>query len=496
MDKASGGVLLKGLPFGTTKNDIKQFFRSFSLQDDSITFIVFRDTKQTGVAFVKLSKIEVQRALLMDRNHIGNRYIEVIASDEIEMYDLILKAREGSIDAREINKLAGKGSRKTAVRDRSPIRKQLSTKCAYINGIPTGFTYKQVREFFRGCLIARNCIHLLRCDNSNVFRGDGYIEFGDKNECLKGLKMSGEVMGGAIIKVSPCSIEEMSGALDWTEREVTDMNDLRTTIRRNQAAQMSCNSYKGRRTPSPVRKRMKAYAATYGRQEEEEQEPLPSFQDVPRQGDNHRVNIPFEDDPPHVHRRSPHSDMKRNHYYPPDVFEPEQQRHHWPPPDRSLDAFPPDNDDLLEMESFLEHELEMSRARLPPEAIRSQKGHHGGSPHPPRKTSSHDVPPREHPPIHNLSPYSSPPQAVEHRVTEHRVVRLEGLPYEVNVRDVIEFFHGYHIEYEHVRIQCREDGSPSGVAFVSFQSEKHARSAVHSHNRQYILGRFVELFLV
>eukprot|EP00731_Ephydatia_muelleri_P035345 Em0115g13a len=40
------------------------------------------------------------------------------------------------------------------------------------------------------------------------------------------------------------------------------------------------------------------------------------------------------------------------------------------------------------------------------------------------------------------------------------VVRLEGLPYSATITDIVHFFHGFDVEYDHVRIQCREDGSP------------------------------------
>ena len=79
---------------------------------------------------------------------------------------------------------------------------------------------------------------------------------------------------------------------------------------------------------------------------------------------------------------------------------------------------------------------------------------------------------------------------------ERKVVRIEGLPYDVMVQEILDFFRGYHVNYENVRIQCRDDGSPSGKAFVTFPSEKLARHAVTDLNRHYIRGRFVELFIL
>ena len=73
---------------------------------------------------------------------------------------------------------------------------------------------------------------------------------------------------------------------------------------------------------------------------------------------------------------------------------------------------------------------------------------------------------------------------------------MEGLPYNITIQDILDFFRGYNLEYECVRIQCRDDGSPSGKAFVTFASEKVALMAIHGMNNKYLSGRMVELFLV
>jgi hypothetical protein len=81
-------------------------------------------------------------------------------------------------------------------------------------------------------------------------------------------------------------------------------------------------------------------------------------------------------------------------------------------------------------------------------------------------------------------------------VSERRVVRVEGLPYHVTIPQILEFFHGYDVGYDAVRIQCRDDGSPSGKAFITFPSERHALLASQQLNKRYIGDRYVELYLV
>ena len=73
---------------------------------------------------------------------------------------------------------------------------------------------------------------------------------------------------------------------------------------------------------------------------------------------------------------------------------------------------------------------------------------------------------------------------------------MEGLPYEATIGDILDFFRNYNLTYENVRIQCRDDGSPSGKAFVTFLDADTAKLAARQLNKGYIGGRYVELKLV
>ena len=466
----SKGVLLKGLPFSTNEDDIKRFFQNIAIPNEHIRIIRFRDGKQTGLGFVKLRDEEVQHALLMDKNHIGSRYIEVFPSDETEMHHLTLNARGGKMDARELNRNAGQGAKKP-LDDSTPIRRKLLTRFAYITGIPPKNQYKEVRRFFAGCLIGRNCIHLLKHSDSSDFRGDGYVEFGDNNECRKGLKMDGQCLDGSVIRVEPCTEEELlevvGGDIDTEPRSVRKFRD---------------------RTPSPARRRMKAYTATYGGQEHDEYfKREGQYRDTiaslayggeasffPRHahGHEHRSEFPAGSSSYSYRDRSPiprtswhHSDSGyiSHRGEPPSHYSPMGGPNNFPPPPHPYDSIPPPRTGYDAPKPF-----------YPQDDMRySLMGMNSGAMGGP--TSMH-MPPSDGP--------------------DRKVVRMEGLTYDVNIQDVVHFFRGYSLDFEHVRIQCRDDGSPSGKAFVTFPNEKMARLAVQDLHRRYLQGRYVELFLV
>ena len=483
------GVLLKGLPFTATEEEVQTFFKSIVIPDENIRLIKFRDGKGSGLGFVKLrDDEEIERALLMDKNHIGSRYVEVVPSDESELHYLALQARSGVVSPSDLYKMSS-SNRHRSIRDRSPIVKRLDTQFAYIFGIPQGNNYKEVRKFFKGCAIAKNGVHLIR-GSGREFRGDAYIEFLSHRECEKGLKMDGKLLAGAVIRVDPC-----------TQEEVEEAVSLGVDRRRG-------GRERGERTPSPVRRRMEVYTATYGGEVESEDhfrhfmsqhEPDPLFfpQDL----------YPFS-------RHVEHSDYPRSTSY-----------HHTSSPYAGVGGYPP----LLterpystpagggygrnggyggrsggydgRSAGFDSRGGGYSTRGSAQDVLSSAYGGHVAS------YDSHSIGEDSHKGFDSRTTsypedmrmlLAPTPQSstLEAPLRERKVIRMEGLPYTVSIQDILTFFRMYGLEYECVRIQCRDDGSPSGKAFVTFPSDKAALLAIHEMNNKYLGGRMVELFLV
>ncbi len=427
----SRGVILKGLPFDTSERDIKAFFKNITIPDENIRFIKFRDGKHTGVGFVKLRNEDMEHALLMDRNHIGKRYIEVVASDETELHHLSLKARSGESDAKEINRMAGREAQRGVVkRDRSPIRKHLHTRYAYITGIPPNNQYKEVRQFFRGISIGMNCIHLLKKEDCGDFRGDGYIEFRDSEECRRGLLLDGKMMNGGLIRLEPCNIDELESAVIPRK----DGFNRRSPSPRRPGDRRSNGGGEEEAYFTPAyREREGRYRSTianmaYGGNVVDHPK---SFKAEDSYSDRWGGRLPYSDSP---------SERGRS------------DAGYRPPPANASNQ---------------------SYGHLEPLLTSYGGGLLGPTPQKPV-----------------LGSISSPPRV------ERRIIRMEGLPYDTGLQDVVEFFRGFNVGIDHVRIQCRDDGSPSGKAFVTLPNEKFARNAIQELNKRYILGRYVELFLV
>lgn len=431
-------VLLKGLPFSIKEEDVKTFFKSITLPGSSIHIVRYPDGKGCGIGFVELkSQEEVDLALLMDRNHIGPRYVEVSVASLAEL-QLIKRSAAAGHTPNELYKLASqkssRGGGRTNGRERSPVRNPKS-RFVYIQGIPNDHNYKEVRKFFSGCIIGKNCVSLVRGPNG-VFRGDGFVEFLSVEDAQKALERDGCLMNGHPIKVRASSEED--------------------------ALQILGGSWSPTHSP-PSRRHREDHGDPFG-------------------SEGRRLSQARWED-----RLGP---PDRGNY---DTFHSDSQR--YPLLESPLPLFPP---------------TEPARPLLSPSEEYSY-----GRPHQPepyqRITESRDgfrtpsfIAQREALQANHSHPSSRPRprdnplmgQSSRGRREVPVIVRLEGLPYSATVTDIVNFFHGFDIEFNDVRIQCREDGSPSGKAFVTMRSEWLAKSAIHELDRHYIMGRYIELYLV
>ncbi|XP_074679488.1 G-rich sequence factor 1 [Strix aluco] len=93
-----GVVLLRGLPFSSTEEDIADFFPGLKITD--IAF-VYRGERRTGEAFVQFAAPEMAaKALLRHREYMGSRYIEVYVSRKHHMQRHVPYAKQTTIYSR------------------------------------------------------------------------------------------------------------------------------------------------------------------------------------------------------------------------------------------------------------------------------------------------------------------------------------------------------------------------------------------------------------
>ena len=73
-------------------------------------------------------------------------------------------------------------------------------------------------------------------------------------------------------------------------------------------------------------------------------------------------------------------------------------------------------------------------------------------------------------------------------------LKLRGLPYLVTKDDIIQFFHGFGLIEDSVKIGKMANEKLTGKACVLFENTEDAKMAYNDRYKQYIGTRFIELF--
>ncbi|NWR66067.1 GRSF1 factor, partial [Bucorvus abyssinicus] len=166
---SDGVVLLRGLPFSSTEEDITDFFSGLQITD--IAFI-YRGERRTGEAFVKFAAPDmVAKALLRHREYMGSRYIEVYVSRKHHMqkhmsynrqilaaYPRVGKEPEPMPEEREPSSAGGSGAEEGTQLHRggteSPRRASDSGNVAsllhfvHVRGLPAQASAQDIINFF------------------------------------------------------------------------------------------------------------------------------------------------------------------------------------------------------------------------------------------------------------------------------------------------------------------------------------------------------------
>lgn len=79
-------IKMKGLPWEATAREIRQFYRGLEISEDDIHLAPSQEGKASGFAFACFKKDdEARKAMYRNGNYVGKRYIELVLSSQSEM---------------------------------------------------------------------------------------------------------------------------------------------------------------------------------------------------------------------------------------------------------------------------------------------------------------------------------------------------------------------------------------------------------------------------
>ena len=531
---------LKGFSFDVTKKDIKDFYIQLDIKEKDINLLRYPDGRSTGYAFIRLKNSnDVDLALLQDNRYMGNRYVSVTRSslEEMTMIQSLVDQKKPIYTLRSAETSFGR-----SVRDRSPINYEDNTppmlnieetSVVFVMGIPARKGFKDVRRFFSGCHIQPGGVYLC-CGNSDRHNGTAYVEFVNEEECLKAKGRDGCQMGDNFLSVALCSRDEMLDYLGKYPRADTKNNWAGSSIhdeeeRKVYHSRSERRVHRNEDNSQPYSSKVDyqhdgewwlgddKLKESYQDEDDSSRRSKHRHHSKSRGGGESSYNggsYHGSDGGRKVHRRSRHrsTDMDdtlqgdsvySTKHYRSDSYR--RSSHHreenliegsasyldsqpgtWNKLETSLGS----NTGEAEIDPLIALEL-LKTAAMTQGTLDTK---HGGLSVPSSsstlytsRSSGRNYKGLEQQTPITSSHYSSPSKGI---------VLMEGLPYETTVSDILDFFRNYNLTFENIRIQCRDDGSPSGKAFVTFLDGDTAKLAARQLNKGYIGGRYVELKLV
>ncbi|XP_070575912.1 RNA-binding protein 12-like isoform X2 [Ptychodera flava] len=207
-------VILKGLPYTVTEEDIVHFLAGLEIERGGIQIGMDRTGKTTGDALVKLANhSDFEEALKRNRRYIGPRYINVQPCSERDwamMSDNPNRRHEPYLGSKDGPPYMSHNMREPRrARSRSPVR---DTLCISLRGLPFHTEKKHILEFFKGIEIKEEDIYL-ELNERGQARGSGYVEFKSIHEYRKALERNRQYIGPRYITVISISREEFQSRI-------------------------------------------------------------------------------------------------------------------------------------------------------------------------------------------------------------------------------------------------------------------------------------------
>ncbi|ETO01611.1 hypothetical protein RFI_35831, partial [Reticulomyxa filosa] len=203
---------LRGLPWKAREQEIKEFLKDEKVIEVQVIFL--HDSKASGEALVEFQTLDdLQSAILKNRRHIGNRYIEVF------------KATGDDIDI-----VAGRISKTTF---RSP-KTQFVIR---MRGLPYEATEPDVQTFFDPLKLG-----IKKKKNEVVYdlgrpSGEGFVEFATQEDMLNGMRKDKREMGRRYIELFQSGSDELLKMLEPIHAGKKDHSNRMAAIsKKNQIA--------------------------------------------------------------------------------------------------------------------------------------------------------------------------------------------------------------------------------------------------------------------
>ncbi|EKX54712.1 hypothetical protein GUITHDRAFT_57099, partial [Guillardia theta CCMP2712] len=202
-------VRMRGLPFSVREEDIREFFSGLLVRPHGIFFTSSRDGRPTGEAFVIFERDdEGEKALSLDRKHMGTRYVEVFKSNKPDLVRLCagcVPAVAPSMPPSLPPSLPPHPHPHSHPMPGSLAAKDLVVK---VRGLPYSAKEADVFDFFCSSNVRPSGVNLIQ-NARGESSGDAYVELGSEEEVMRALALHRSNFGHRYLEIFRTSRAEV-----------------------------------------------------------------------------------------------------------------------------------------------------------------------------------------------------------------------------------------------------------------------------------------------
>lgn len=464
-------VYLKGLPYEADKAQIKEFFNSLSIIDDSIYIAYGPNGRATGEGFLEFkSEQDHKTALGAHMQYMGSRFIQVHPISRKGMLEKIEAIRK-----RE----AAHGDGKNPDGSKNP------RNCAHITNIPYNISKKDVRAFLEGVGIFEDTLKVLTDSHGNGL-GQAIFQLRAEEDARKAERLHRQKLNGRDAFVHLVTFEQMKEI----ERNPPPQNKRGP---RNQNPRNPNQNQHQQIQPSPQQPQINPFAGISGDEFNFLRSTMGTLNNAPFVAQFSTPGNGLAGPPPLPPLAAGLGDVNLGVAPPlvaglpgapilePPVFRPGAAGAVPFGQEAIRGLVPFDNPNRKAGAGAQNRAGGANNSQGRPGA-----GHVGGQPvFTPGAEALHNQP----------APVGASNSNGQRSAAGPTIVKLQNMPFTVTVDEIMDFFYGYQVVPGSVCLQFSEKGLPTGEAMVAFQNHNEASAAVMDLNDRPIGARKVKISL-
>ncbi|XP_017286335.1 G-rich sequence factor 1 [Kryptolebias marmoratus] len=198
-----GVVLLRGLPYSCTEDEILHFFSGLDIKENGITIVTDYRGRNSGKAFVQFSSQEdADKALQKHRELIGHRYIEVFSSSRDSIRSSAREKLPSSGPPLQPRRRAASDSQSDS---RSPASvpprsdgTNVQTHFLHLRGLPFQVSVEEIVEFFSPLVVSKVVVE---CAPNGRLNGEADVYFSCHTDAIAAMSKDRMTIGNRYIEL-------------------------------------------------------------------------------------------------------------------------------------------------------------------------------------------------------------------------------------------------------------------------------------------------------